>query len=138
MESVNDSSSLKDIVTEWWQRKREERRALHELLALPQETLAELAADCGLSADTLVELTRAGPHAADEMNTMMDALGIDAGKVEAQDRATFADLRVNCARCDQKSACRSSLAEGTAFLSFNEFCNNGGLERLFALLSWEK
>lgn len=91
---------------------------------LDEDTIRRIAGDCGVSADQLVQLAKAGPHGADEMLAMMRALNIDPVEVELRYRAQFRDMQVNCANCSSKKKCRHDLASGEAPANFDSYCHN--------------
>ncbi len=91
---------------------------------LDEATIRAIAHDCGITAHQLVELAKAGPHGADEMIAMMQALNIDPGKVEMRYRDRFRDMQVNCGQCSSKAQCRHDLATGAAPSHFTDYCNN--------------
>lgn len=94
------------------------------LAALDGEQISQLAADCGLSPHELLALAKAGPHAADEMPRLMQALNIDASEVEFQMRKHFRAMQITCANCGAKEQCRRDLASGQAQVTFASYCGN--------------
>jgi len=94
------------------------------LAALDGEQIRQLAEDCGLSPHELLALAKAGPHAADEMPRLMQALNIDASEVEFQMRKHFRAMQITCASCGAKEQCRRDLASGHAQADFANYCGN--------------
>ena len=117
-------TSVIDKITAWWSERRHAREERSQLGALSAADIAEIAADCGFSTETLLSLVRAGPHATDEMNEMMQALSIDADAVESTHTRLFREMQVVCAQCGAKATCRRDLDKGTAKDTFAGYCNN--------------
>lgn len=92
--------------------------------ALDEATIRQLAQDCGIRPEELVELAKAGPHSADEMIAMMKALHIDPTEVQLRYQGQFRDMQINCSHCASKGACRRDLADGTAPDHFHDYCAN--------------
>lgn len=117
------SNLISDVIAGWrnWREKQKQRG---ELSNLTEEELTELAADCGVTPRQLLDVVQAGPHAADEMNQLMQALGIDPEHVRQADRAAFTDMQILCAACEAKKQCRHSLAAGIAPFEYDAFCPN--------------
>jgi len=116
--------SVIDKISAWWAERRHVREELSQLSTLSSDEIAEIAADCGFSTETLLSLVRAGPHASDEMNEMMQALGVDADAVQANQPELFREMQVVCSQCGKKGTCRQHLDQGTAKETFAGYCNN--------------
>jgi len=80
--------------------------------------------DCGITPEQLIELAKAGPHAADEMIEMMRALSIDPTEVQLRFRNQFRDMQINCSHCASKGECRKDLKIGSAPEHFIDYCAN--------------
>ncbi|MCM2473858.1 hypothetical protein HGO38_10275 [Rhizobium sp. CG5] len=108
-----------------WMAKGWERASEADMIAsLDDETIREIAHDCGIQPDQLIALAKAGPHAADEMPAMMRALGIDPMEVETRFREQFRAMQIDCSNCTSKDECRRDLKDGTAAQHFNDYCAN--------------
>jgi hypothetical protein len=94
------------------------------IATLDDDTIRRIAGEWGMQPDQLLELAKAGPHAADEMPLMMKALGIDPMEVESRFRAMFHQMQVNCSHCGHKAECRRDLSTGAVANEFNSYCNN--------------
>ena len=116
--------SVIDKISAWWAERRRIREELSQLSTLSSAEIAEIAADCGFSAETLLSLVRAGPHASDEMNEMMHALSIDPDAVRSNHPQLFREMQVLCGQCGAKGTCRQHLDQDTAKEAFAEYCNN--------------
>lgn len=123
------SDSLAAVIN-WLKRAREDMASYDEIAHLSPSELKEIADDCGLSVEQFVTIARKGPHAADELDKMLAALGIRKASI---DRNLQRDLTIVCADCQHKKACRKSLARGDAANDFHDFCANAdALEKLRA------
>ncbi len=111
-------------LTEWFSRSWESAAEADMIVSLDDSTIRSIAHDCGISPDQLIELAKAGPHAADEMVVMMRALNIDPSEVELRLRNEFRDMQITCSHCASKSECRKDLARGTAAETFAHYCGN--------------
>ena len=71
----------------------------------------------------LEELVRGGPHAADELPRLLEALSISA-----RDLARFEPMMVHmervCALCESKRECDRDLASGASAEHHQEYCLN--------------
>jgi hypothetical protein len=119
--------STHEFIATHWQRYCERARALSELACLHPDEIDALAADCGLSPGQFRSVVGRGPHAADELNELMAALGIDAEKLQSRDRTPLNDMKLICSECGRKAICRKSLRKGTIASDHPAFCNNAEL-----------
>lgn len=105
-----------------------------------EETLWELAHDCSVTPDQLLQLVKAGPHAADEMNALMAALGIDPDGAARTYPDQFRDMQLNCSTCTSKARCRNDLAHQVAAREYGRYCGNAehlnGMRTDPDLLGW--
>ncbi|GEO87461.1 MULTISPECIES: DUF6455 family protein [Alphaproteobacteria] len=118
-------------VLDWFSKGWESSAEADMIAALDEGTIRSIAHDCGISPDQLIELAKAGPHAADEMIQMMKTLNIDPVEVELRLRNQFRDMQITCAHCASKGECRKDLGTGAAGEAFVHYCGNA--EELNAL-----
>lgn len=122
---VNDPSrTVLSRLVDWFAKGWESSAEAEMIASLDSNTIRSIAHDCGISADQLVELAKAGPHAADEMIEMMKALNIDPAEVEVRLRSQFRDMQINCAHCASKGECRRDLGAHAAAENFAHYCGN--------------
>lgn len=122
---VNDSARTVLSRLAGWFAKGWEGSAEAEMIAsLDEGAIQSIAHDCGISPDQLIELAKAGPHAADEMIRMMKALNIDPAEIELRLRNQFRDMQITCAHCSHKGECRKDLVSGAAAENFAHYCGN--------------
>jgi len=72
----------------------------------------------------LEELVRRGPHAADELPQLLEALGISARDLARVEPMVGANLERVCALCESKRECNRDLASGASAEHYQEYCLN--------------
>jgi superfamily II DNA helicase RecQ len=72
----------------------------------------------------LEELVRRGPHAADELPRLLEALGISARDLARVEPMVGANLERVCALCESKRECNRDLASGASAEHYQEYCLN--------------
>jgi hypothetical protein len=77
-----------------------------------------------LSPADLEELVRRGPHAADELPRLLEALGISARDLARVEPIVVANLERVCALCKSKRECDRDLASGASAEHYQEYCLN--------------
>ena len=100
------------------------RRELDELARLSPAEIGRVAGDLQISPADLTELVSRGPHAADELTKLLDALGIDATHLERAEPTTLHDMERVCTLCHHKRECAHDLAAGTASGRYQRYCPN--------------
>ena len=104
MESLGAVETLLTRVRDWWRRR-------NELGGLDDKELQRVAAELGMSTNTLEDLVQRGPDAAHNLYERMRALGLSKADVEAAAQGVLRDLQRTCACCNEKSICERDLAE---------------------------
>lgn len=123
-ETCRQSRSLSSRLARWFTNAWEATTETDVVGSLDNQTLNELARDCGISADQLKQLARSGPHAADEMAMLMLAINIDAKEVARLYPVQFREMQVNCSLCESKDRCRKNLAAQVADREHVHYCGN--------------
>ncbi|TPQ32629.1 hypothetical protein C2U70_21260 [Bradyrhizobium guangdongense] len=100
------------------------RRELKEMRELDRYNFDRIASDLRVSPGELEQLVRNGPHAADELPKMLEALGIDEERLSRTQPLLLRDLERVCALCPDKARCHRDLAAGEAAEHFHEYCLN--------------
>lgn len=121
------ASSLHEYAADfghWLAARREKYRDLEALRAMSEREIEELSGELGLSRLQFEALVKAGPEAAAEMERMMAALHIDPADIQDAHPMMMRDMRVTCATCGDKRACRHALEDGTAADRLTDFCPN--------------
>ena len=111
---------LLSTFTDWLKHRRE----LNEMRQLDRVDFDRIASDLRVSPGDLDELVRQGPHAADEMPRMLEALGIDIDDIASAQPLLLRDMERVCALCQDKRQCVHDLAAGTACEHYREYCLN--------------
>ena len=91
---------------------------------LDDQTLQELARDCAVTPDQLLQLTRSGPHAADQMAALMLAINIDPAEVARLYPVQYRDMQINCSMCGSKDRCRRDLDAQVLEREYVHYCGN--------------
>ena len=100
------------------------RRELNELRQLNSSEFDRIAGELSVSPAALSELVRQGPHAADELPKMLQALGIDENALARTQPLVLRDMERVCALCHDKGQCNRDLADGTAAAQYEDYCLN--------------
>jgi transcriptional regulator with XRE-family HTH domain len=100
------------------------RRDLSEMRQLNTTEFDRIANDLRVSPSDLNELVRQGPHAADELPKMLEALGIDEDNLARTEPLLLRDMERVCALCHEKGQCDRDLAAGTAAEHYEGYCLN--------------
>jgi hypothetical protein len=111
-------------IADWVKKYRYAAGLRGELARCGPEEVAQTARELGLSSDELCLLASKGPHAADSLQKMLLALGVDPKKLASQEPIVMRDLQRLCITCGEKKRCKHELAAGTAGGNFREFCPN--------------
>jgi transcriptional regulator with XRE-family HTH domain len=111
-------------IADWVKRYREAIGLRAELAKCDAEEVATLARDIGVSVQELNFVVNKGPHAADELAKLLQALGVDPQRLSQQDPVTMRNLERVCIACSAKDECRHAVATGAAAKSYRSFCPN--------------
>ncbi|THD66244.1 MAG: hypothetical protein E7813_13100 [Bradyrhizobium sp.] len=105
---------------DWLQHRRE----LNEMRQLNTSEFDRIAGDLRVSPADLNELVRLGPHAADELPKLLDALGIDSNDLARAEPLMLHDMERVCTLCEHKRECVRDLAAGTSAGDYQAYCLN--------------
>lgn len=100
------------------------RRELSEIRRMNRTDFDMIAQDLRVSPDDLDRMVEAGPHSADEMPKMLEALGIDLEDLVRTKPLLVRDMERVCALCRDKAQCHNDFAAGTAAEHFKDYCPN--------------
>jgi hypothetical protein len=125
MPNAQDHSSLALKATEnflsrlrvWWQR-------YNELKDLDRGELDRIAADLGMTARDLQDLSERGPDAAALSHRRMAALGLSRDDVERAALGLMRDLEKACCCCSDKGRCEKDLASRPNDPGWKAYCPN--------------
>jgi len=124
MTSQDHSPSVVERLTHTFSEWLRHRRELSEMRHLNAAEFDRIASDLRLSPADLDELVRHGPHAADELPKLLQALGISQEDMERVEPMVLHDMERVCALCGHKRECDRDLAEGTSAEHYREYCLN--------------
>ena len=111
-------------IADWVKKYRYVAGLRNELAYCGPEEIANTARELGLSSRDLYRIARKGPNAADLLQKMLLALGVNPQALASQDPMIMRDLQRLCIMCGQKKQCKHELAAGTAGKNYREFCPN--------------
>src|SRR5215470_18454817 len=111
---------LIDTFADWLQYRRE----MNEMRRMDRGDFERIAEDLRISPGDLDALVRQGPHAADELPKMLNALGIDEQALARTQPMVLRDMERVCALCDHKTQCDHDLIAGTAAEHYEDYCLN--------------
>jgi uncharacterized protein YjiS (DUF1127 family) len=104
-----------------WLRHRQELREIHRL---DTAEFDRIASDLRISPADLDELVRQGPHAADELSRLLEALGLGEQDLARIEPMILHDMERVCALCGHKGECHRDLAAGISAERYKEYCLN--------------
>jgi hypothetical protein len=104
-------------VRAWW-------RQASELRSLDGHEVERIAADLGMTARDLEDLTARGPNAAALLHRRLTALGLARADVERTALGLMRDLERTCSCCDQKGVCEHDLAKRPDDPAWKAYCPN--------------
>ncbi|MCA1453750.1 hypothetical protein I6F35_11055 [Bradyrhizobium sp. BRP22] len=99
-------------------------RDIGEIRSLSEAETCSIAHDLRISPAELETLVARGPHGADELPKMLNAVGIDESVVLRREPGVLQDMRRVCALCVEKSRCNRELEAGTAAEHHRDYCAN--------------
>jgi len=100
------------------------RRELSEMRQMDRQNFEQIASDLRISTDTLEDLVRKGPHAADELPKLLQALGIDETDLASSHPLMLRDMERVCAVCQRKGECDRDIIAGTSAEHYKTYCLN--------------
>jgi hypothetical protein len=83
-----------------------------------------IASDLRVSPGELDTLVDRGPHAADELPKLLEALGIDETDLARTEPLVLRDMERVCSLCHHKRECDRDLAAGTSAGHYEGYCLN--------------
>ena len=116
----NQAPSVVERLTNTFSDWLKHRRELSEMHQLTVTDFCRIANDLRLSPADLEELVRHGPHAADELPRLLEALGISAQDVARVEPMVVQDMERVCALCESKRECDRDLASGASAEHYQE------------------
>lgn len=127
---------LANSITAAWRSWRERRQLPEDLACCDRAEVERVAQEFGLSRNDLIELSRAGPKAAELLERRLLAMRVYPSAPKVEDPLVMRDLQRCCASCDSKRRCKRDLDEGSKALDWQQYCPNA--ETLNALAGMKR
>jgi hypothetical protein len=116
--------SILNSIAQWMTKYRNARGICNDLANCGAEEVARMARDLKVHPSELATLTKKGPNAADLLQKLLVALGVDAKGLEHDDPSVMRDLQRLCTTCADKRQCQFDLANGVIAENFRDYCPN--------------
>lgn len=111
-------------IARWVEKYRYARGMRREMANYTPDQVASVARELGVHPSELAALAQKGPHAADLLNKLLLALGVEPDKLEHDDPMVMRDLQRLCVSCGQKRRCAHDLASDESAAHFRDYCPN--------------
>jgi uncharacterized protein YjiS (DUF1127 family) len=112
-----------NAATAWWRNLRAARAALGELDGCGSE-ITRIARDVGVAPSELYTIAAKRPDAADQLKLRLEALHLDAAKVERDEPLIMRDLERVCTTCGSKRRCVRDFVRFPDDAAWREYCPN--------------
>ena len=116
--------SILNAIAQWMKKYCYARGIRNELMNCTTEEVARMARELKIDPNELATLAKKGPHAADLLQRLLIALGVDANGLEHDDPLVMRDLQRLCTTCGEKRQCEFDLASGVIADNFRDYCPN--------------
>ncbi len=122
--SYSGLETILNNIAQWVRKYRYALGIRDELMNCGPEEVANIARDLGVSASELANLASKGPEAANSLQKLLVALGVDPKRLASDDPIIMRDLQRLCISCGHKGQCEHDLAAGTAAEHYRDYCPN--------------
>ena len=122
-----DYESLQNVVSSVVQRcrsYREAQKTKKQFRNCSPDDMAAMARDLRMSPGELVAVAGRGQNAANLLQKLLIALGINPGKLLRNEPAIMRDLQRLCITCASKQQCEFDLLNDKAIDKFRDYCPN--------------
>jgi len=122
-----DYESLQKVlssVAQWITRYRETRKTENQLKDCSADDVAAMARELRMSPSELLVIAKKGPNAADLLQKLLIALGVDPNGLSSSDPLVMRDLQRLCVMCGYKKQCEADLVSGKIIENFHDYCPN--------------
>jgi hypothetical protein len=123
-EDYDSLSSVLGAIAQWIVKYRSARGLRNEMMACGPEDVARIARELRIHPSELVALGKKGPNAADLLQKLLVALGVDAEGLVHDDPLVVRDLQRLCITCGYKRQCAMDLESGVMAENFRDYCPN--------------
>ena len=117
-------SSVLGAIAQWMTRYRHARGLRHEMMECGPQDVARIARELRIHPSELAGLADKGPNAADLLQKLLVALGVDAEGLAHDDPLVMRDLQRLCITCGAKRQCTHDLETGILPETFRDYCPN--------------
>jgi transcriptional regulator with XRE-family HTH domain len=113
-----------NAIAQWMVKYRYARGIRNEFMNCSAEDVARIARELKINPTELAALAKKGPDAADLLQKLLIALGVDPNGLAHDDPLVMRDLQRLCITCGYKRQCEFDLASGAITETFREYCPN--------------
>ena len=117
-------SSVLGAIAQWMTRYRYARGLRNEMMECGPDDVARIARELRIDQSELASLAGKGPNAADLLQKLLVALGVDAEGLAHDDPLVMRDLQRLCITCGAKRQCAHDLEVGVLAENFRDYCPN--------------
>ena len=125
----SDGRSALGRTLDWWHETRERWAQLAELRDLPPAELERVAADVGVSAAELMELSTRPEGTQGLLERRLAALHLDPEEIRKLSPMLLRDLQRTCGGCTERQRCRDDMAVSPLAPGWESYCPNSGTLR---------
>lgn len=115
---------LADRVARWTKPLQQAGADVNELECLPAYEVDRIAREFNLNDNELRLLASKDSDAANEVDELLEAVGIDPRTLDNKEPLVMRDLQRLCTRCKSKDQCRLELDSCSASDNYRDFCPN--------------
>ena len=117
-------SWISNAIAQWIVKYRYARGIRNEFMNCSAEDVAGMARELNITPTELAALAQKGPNAANLLQKLLIALGVDPNGLANDDPLVMRDLQRLCITCGYKRQCEFDLANGQLVDNFREYCPN--------------
>jgi len=115
---------ISNAIAQWIVKYRYARGIRNEFMNCSAEDVAGMARELNITPTELAALAQKGPNAANLLQKLLIALGVDPNGLANDDPLVMRDLQRLCITCGYKRQCEFDLANGQLVDNFREYCPN--------------
>ena len=115
---------ISNAIAQWIEKYRYARGIRNELMNCSADDVAGIARELKITPTELATLAKHGPKAANLLEKLLLALGVDPEGLANDDPLVMRDLQRLCITCGYKRQCELDLAKGELADNFREYCPN--------------
>jgi len=116
--------SVLGAIAQWITRYRYARGLRNEMMECGPQDVARIARELRIYPSELASLADKGPNAADLLQKLLLALGVDSEGLAHDDPLVMRDLQRLCITCGAKRQCALDVEVGVIRENFRDYCPN--------------